>query len=192
MTLCAMNRHGSQPSRSLLVESILAGLVQSGQYLSGYEGYDRLFRAIGELPHQSCAIHQSGTTAYDRAIADRQPTANSIDDVLCRQLERLSESEQQLIYWLALEREPVTGVELRSNLVLHTRASGEIINALQSLSRRCIIVNRERNWSISPVMIAYIIGTLAGNILNLIIELEPNSRSRFGISSGENVSKLYT
>ena len=38
------------------VESILAGQVQSGQYLIGYEGYDRLFRAMGELPHQSCAI----------------------------------------------------------------------------------------------------------------------------------------
>ena len=38
------------------VESILQGGSQSGQYLPGYEGYDRLFRAMGELPHQSCAI----------------------------------------------------------------------------------------------------------------------------------------
>ena len=98
---------------------------------------------------------------------------------------------------------------------------GWIVDALQSLSRRCIIVNRERTWSILPVTIAYVIGRsidlswnlphvtssmrplricnsifptstpaeilsqwqtlepilcgyLAGNILNLRIELEPN------------------
>ena len=34
----------------------------------------------------------------------------NIDDVLCRQFERLSDIEQQLVYWLAIEREPVTGV----------------------------------------------------------------------------------
>ena len=57
----------------------------------------------------------------------------NIDDVLYHQFERRSE----------IEREPVTGVRLCSNLVLHTRASGEIINALQSPSRRCIISGSE-------------------------------------------------
>lgn len=216
------------------VESILAGQVQSGQYLIGYEGYDRLFRAMGELPHQSCAIltsrekpqtiarsqivnpqlvrsmtidgmtsaaghqliqsygcpqlppqmwqevhkHYGGNplalkiaaitaveiTGGGEKVLELYPMIErgqlqfrNIDDVLCRQFERLSDIEQQLVYWLAIEREPVTGVQLRSNLVLHS-ASGEIINALQSLSRRCIIVNRERTWSISPVMITYTIG----------------------------------
>ncbi len=45
-----------------------------------------------------------------RGVNDRY-----IDDVLCRQFERLSQIEQQLVDWLAIEHEPFTGVELRSN-----------------------------------------------------------------------------
>lgn len=216
------------------VESILAGQVPSGQYLVGYEGYDRLFRAISELPHQSCAIltsreqpqtiarsqlvnpqlvrsmtidgitsaaghqliqsygcpqlppqmwqevheHYGGNplalkiaaitaveiTGGGEKVLELYPMMKrgqlqfrNIDDVLCRQFERLSNIEQQLVYWLAIERKPVTGVQLRSNLVLDS-ASGEIINALRSLSRRCIIVNRDRTWSMLAVMITYVIG----------------------------------
>ncbi|WP_373540084.1 NB-ARC domain-containing protein [Chamaesiphon sp.] len=223
-------------SRCLLivdnVESILAGGVQSGQYLPGYEGYDRLFRAMGELPHQSCAIltsrekphtivrsqivnpqlvramtiygitsaaghqliqsygcpqlppqmwqevhnHYGGNplalkiaaitaveiTGGGEKVLELYPMIErgqlqfrNIDDVLDRQFERLSEIEQQLVYWLAIEREPVTGVELRSNSILNPHAPGEIVNALQSLSRRCIITCREQTWSLQPVTIAY-------------------------------------
>ncbi len=223
------------------VESILAGQVQCGQYLADYDGYDRLFRAIGELPHQSCAILTSREKPHTIArleivnpqlvkslnINGMEPTAShefvrshgcpqlpdwmwqevhahydgnplalkiatiaavemtgggekmlelyplmksgkikfqSIDDSLSRQFDRLSEIEQQLVYWLAIEREPITGKELRANLAIHSHAPGEIINALQSLARRCVAVCanssrdrlRQRKWSIQPVMTAYV------------------------------------
>jgi WD40 repeat protein len=229
------------------VESILAGQVQSGQYLLGYGDYDRLFRAIGELPHQSCAIltsreqphtiarsqivnpqlvrsiaiggmmadaahqfvqsygcpqlpaqiwqeiyaHYGGNplalkivtmtaveiTGGGAKILELYPLMKQgklqfrdIDDVLARQFERLSEIEQQLVYWLAIEREPVTGSELRSNLLPDGNISG-IINALQSLARRCIITAREKTWSIQPVTIAY----LTSRSINLFVaELSPD------------------
>ena len=215
------------------VESILEGQVQSGQYLPGYEGYDRLFRALGELPHQSCAIltsrekphsiaraqiinpqlvrsmtidgltiaaghqliqaygcpplptqmwqeihaHYGGNplalkiaaiaaieiTGGGEKVLELYPLMKqgqlqfrTIDDVLYRQFERLSEIEQQLVYWLAIEREPIAGTALRANLVLHTRAPGDILNALQSLARRCITTCEEQSWSIQPVMVTYV------------------------------------
>jgi WD40 repeat protein len=217
------------------VESILAGQVQSGQYRSGYEDYDRLFRALGELPHQSCAIltsrEQPHTIARSQIVNPqlvRSMTVNgiapsaghqliqdygcppipaqmwqkvhahyagnplalkiaaitavemtgggekilelyslmergqlrfqNIDDILDRQFGRLSEIEQQLIYWLAIEREPISSVQLRSNLVLNTTVPGEIISALQSLSRRCITTCQDREWSLQPVTLAYVMG----------------------------------
>ena len=223
------------------VESILSGQVQCGHYLADYDGYDRLFRAIGGLPHQSCAILTSREKPHTiarleivnpqlvkslnvngiepqaahefvqshgcpplpdwmwqeiHAHYDGNPLAlkiatiaaveitgggekmlelyplmkqgklqfQSIDDVLSRQFDRLSEIEQQLVYWLAIEREPITGKELRANLAIHPHAPGEIINALQSLARRCVAVCanssrdrlRQRKWSIQPVMTAYV------------------------------------
>ncbi|MCY7366553.1 MAG: AAA family ATPase [Chamaesiphon sp.] len=239
------------------VESILAGQVQCGQYLANYDGYDRLFRAIGGLPHQSCAILTSRekphtiarleivnpqlvksmniggmapTAAYElvqshgcpqlsewmwqevHAHYDGNPLAlkiatiaavemtgggekmlelyplmkagklqfQSIDDSLTRQFDRLSEIEQQLVYWLAIAREPITSIELRANLVIQPHAPGEIINALQSLARRCITIGsnsardrlHQRKWSIQPVMIAYVTRRL---IDRFVAELAPES-----------------
>jgi NB-ARC domain len=238
------------------VESILSGQVQSGHYLADYDGYDRLFRAIGELPHQSCAILTSREKPHTiarleivnpqlvkslnvngmepkaahefvqshgcphlpdwmwqevHAHYDGNPLAlkiatiaavemtgglaekmlelypmmksgklkfQSIDDSLSRQFDRLSEIEQQLVYWLAIEREPITGKELRANLVIYPHAPGEIINALQSLARRCVAVCanssrdrlRQRKWSIQPVMTAYVTRRL---IDRFVTELAP-------------------
>lgn len=215
------------------VESILTEQVQCGQYLPGYEGYDRFFRALGELPHQSCVLltsrekphtiarsqivnpklvrsitiegiasaaghqliqsfgcpplpeqiwqevhaHYGGNplalkiaaitavelTGGGEKVLELYPLIKegklrfrNIDDVLERQFDRLSDLEQQLVYWLAIEREPVTGAQLRSNLVLNDRAPGDVIDAMQSLSRRCIITCQDRHWSIQPVMMAYV------------------------------------
>jgi hypothetical protein len=229
------------------VESILEGQVQSGQYLPGYEGYDRLFRALGELPHQSCAIltsrekphtiarsqivspqlvrsmtvaglaasaghqliqaygcpqlpeqmwqkvhaHYAGNplalkiatiTAIDMTgggekmlelyslMESGQLQFQNIDDILDRQFERLSEIEQQLVSWLAIEREPVSGAELRSNLLLNQTVPCEIISALQSLSRRCITTCQDGEWSLQPVTIAYVMGR---SIDRFVAELLP-------------------
>ncbi len=216
------------------VESILEGQVQLGQYLNGYQDYDRLFRAIGDLPHQSCLLLTSrerphtivrsavtnphfvrsiviGGLAADFAyelvraygcpqiptqmwqevhahysgnplalkiatIAAVEMTGGSlaeilklyplicqgelpfrnIDDSLQRQFDRLSAIEQQLVYWLAIAREPITSLELRSHLLPNTTLQGEIFNALQSILRRCIVTRQDQNWTIQPVTIAYV------------------------------------
>jgi SpoVK/Ycf46/Vps4 family AAA+-type ATPase len=230
------------------VESILQGQVQGGQYLPGYEGYDRLFRAISELPHQSCTIftgrEKPHTIARSQIIAPQQvrsmtvngmtlaaghqliqaygcpplpapmwqevhahyagnPLAlkiatiaavemtgggekmlelyplmkqgqlqfRNIDDVLQRQFDRLSDLEQQLVYWLAIAREPIAGMKLRSHLLLNTTMPGEIINALQSLSRRCITVCQDGEWSLQPVTIAYV---TRRSIERFVSELSPD------------------
>jgi NB-ARC domain len=238
------------------VESILAGQVQCGQYLPGYEGYDRLLRALGELPHQSCVIltsrekpqtiarlevinpllvrsifvdglksvaahqlvqaygspqipdwmwlevhdHYNGNplalkiatiaavemTGGGEKILELYPLMKQgklqfrhINDSLDRQFDRLSKVEQQLVYWLAIEREPVTGAVLRSNLILPKSGDtndigdpGQVINAFQSLARRCIIAARDQTWSIQPIMTSYLTTKL---IDQLVSELSPTA-----------------
>jgi hypothetical protein len=256
-----------QQERCLLaidnVESVLAGQVQCGQYLPGYGDYDRLFKAIGELPHQSCAMltsrekpqtiarsqivnpqlvrvlningmnlidaeqlvraygcpnlpaqmwqevhaHYTGNplalkiatiaavemTGGGDKMLELYPLMKqgkiqfqNIDDSLGRQFDRLSAIEQQLVYWLAIVRTPITGFKLRAKLILNPHAPGEIINALQSLSRRCIAICQDapgqahaagkqqlpqRQWSIQPVTMAYVTSRL---IDRFVAELSPN------------------
>ncbi len=229
------------------VESILAVRVQAGQYLPGYEDYDRLFKAIGELPHQSClllttreqpytivraqvanpqlvrSLNVSGLTAEPghqliqscgcAALPDRMwqevhqhyggnPLAlkiaaitaveltgggekvfglyplmrdgklpfRGIDDILQRQFERLSGVEQQLVYWLAIEREPITLSQLRANLLPDSQNHSDILNALQSLLRRCIVIRQEHSWTLQPVTIAYV---TQRTIETIVDELSP-------------------
>jgi WD40 repeat protein len=248
------------------VESILEGQVQAGQYLSGYEDYDRLLRAIGELPHQSCVIltsrekpqmlarseiinprlvrsltidgmtapaayqlvqaygcpqlpaqmwqevhaHYSGNplalkiatvTAVEMTgggakmlelyplMKEGKLQFQNIDDSLYRQFERLPDLEQQLVYWLAIEREPITGAELRSNLVLNPTMPVEILNALQSLSRRCITACESQTWSIQPVMTAYV---TKRSIDRFVAELAPPAADLPDLDLADRFAHLNT
>jgi WD40 repeat protein len=96
----------------------------------------------------------------------------TIEDILQRQFNRLSPIEQQLVYWLAIEREPITVAELRANLVLSPSLEPEIFNALQSLLRRCVAVRQDRAWSLEPVMMVYVTGRAIDEI---VAELAPQS-----------------
>jgi WD40 repeat protein len=96
----------------------------------------------------------------------------TIEDILQRQFERLSPAEQQLVYWLAIEREPITGLELRANLIPNPAIDGEILNALQSLLRRCVAVRQAQTWSLEPVMMAYVTSLAIDRI---VTELSPHS-----------------
>ncbi|MBD2356196.1 hypothetical protein H6G41_16445 [Tolypothrix sp. FACHB-123] len=62
----------------------------------------------------------------------------SIYDLINQQFHRLSVLEKELMFWLAINREPVNLVELRADLVLPV-ASMKLLEALDSLSRRSLI-----------------------------------------------------
>ncbi|MEB3178744.1 MAG: NB-ARC domain-containing protein [Nostocaceae cyanobacterium] len=62
----------------------------------------------------------------------------SIYDLLSQQFHRLSVLEKDLMYWLAINREPVNITEMRADLVLPI-PSMKLLEALESLSRRSLI-----------------------------------------------------
>ena len=76
-------------------------------------------------------------------IRDGKVPFRSIDDPLQRQFDRLSPIEQQLVYWLAIAREPITSIELRSQLLPHKAMQGDLFTALQSILRRSIATRQD-------------------------------------------------
>jgi WD40 repeat protein len=78
------------------------------------------------------------------------PFAN-IRDIIDRQIQRLSPSERQILYWLAIEWEPVTLPQLEANLIPGNDIS--LPAALQSLSRRSISLLKVGQWITPPVAI---------------------------------------
>lgn len=88
----------------------------------------------------------------------------SIYDLLSRQFHRLSDLEKDLMYWLAINREPVTLKELRADLVLPV-SSMKILEALESLSRRNLIEKSKNTihsagvstrFTLQPVVMEYV------------------------------------
>jgi WD40 repeat protein len=85
-----------------------------------------------------------------------------IRDLLARQIDRLSDLEQQVMYWLAIDREPITLSELRANFVPQV-SLGNLLEALASLERRCLIdkatpklMEKSRSlFTLQPVVMEY-------------------------------------
>lgn len=67
---------------------------------------------------------------------------DSLSNLLDRQFDRLSPSEEELVYWLAIERNPVTLSRLREDLLLPISLS-DVLKNLDSLDRRAFIEKQE-------------------------------------------------
>ncbi|BAY35845.1 WD-40 repeat-containing protein [Nostoc sp. NIES-2111] len=88
----------------------------------------------------------------------------SIYDLLAQQFHRLSSLEKDLIYWLAINREPVTLTDLRADLVSPV-SSMKLLEALDSLTRRSLIEKKSLpptpvQFTLQPVVMEYVTGQL--------------------------------
>jgi hypothetical protein len=77
-----------------------------------------------------------------------------LKDVLQQQFDRLSELEKQVICLLAKESQPIDRAKLLENDII---PASDLLNALQSLSRRCLIEQQANFYTISPVLRQYAI-----------------------------------
>jgi WD40 repeat protein len=107
--------------------------------------------------------------------------------LISQQCERLTAAERQIVGWLAIQREPISLVELES--VLHPtwnrQSDGEFVGAslltvIQSLRRRSAIEvtsrldNRnQRLWSLQPVVMEYVTTKFVALICTEIEQQQP-------------------
>jgi WD40 repeat protein len=78
-----------------------------------------------------------------------------VRDVLEQQMARLSVLEEEIIYWLAIEREAIGIDRLQEDLV-HAVSKGELQEALRSLRRRQLIETSATGSTLHPVIIEYL------------------------------------
>jgi hypothetical protein len=80
---------------------------------------------------------------------------DDIRDLLQRQFDRLSEIEQEMIAWLAINREPTSLVELSRDVVT-TTSRRRLPHAIQSLLRRSLIEKEGERFFLQPVVLEYV------------------------------------
>lgn len=82
---------------------------------------------------------------------------HTLQHLLSHQFERLTTLEQDMLCWLAIEREPISLAELSANLSNATPRR-EVLSALMSLLRRCLIERGEQQatFTLQPVVMEYV------------------------------------
>lgn len=80
---------------------------------------------------------------------------DDIRNLLDGQFKRLSNLEKEVMYWLAINREPVSFPELQADFVSNV-SSSVILEALASLQRRALIEKSVDGFTQQPVVMEYI------------------------------------
>jgi WD40 repeat protein len=108
-------------------------------------------------------------------VADLQKGAlyfGSINDLLKRHFENLSVIDQQVMYWLAVNRDPVQRSALKDDLISE-RYAKQIYDALLSLDSRSLIERSEKGIFLQPVILEYVSNNLVTKICDEILKNQP-------------------
>ncbi|MBD2434074.1 MULTISPECIES: NB-ARC domain-containing protein [Fischerella] len=96
---------------------------------------------------------------FDGNVAEflRENTAvfGDIRSVLDQQFERLSHIEKDIMFWLAINREPIALWELREDMVSPV-PSQKLLEALESLLRRSLVEKNAATFTLQPVVMEYV------------------------------------
>jgi len=84
-------------------------------------------------------------------LASNPGVFGDIRNLLAQQCDRLSELERSVMVWLAIHREPVAVSVLQEEVGERTN----LLAALQSLVRRCLIEKTTTQFTLQPVVMEY-------------------------------------
>ena len=105
-------------------------------------------------------------------LSQEQAVFGDIRDILDQQFERLSPIEREIMYWLAIAREPVSIAELQDDLILPI-SSLKLLEALESLSRRSLIEKNASRFTQQPVVMEYVTSRLIEKVSAEIVSQQP-------------------
>jgi WD40 repeat protein len=103
-----------------------------------------------------------------------------IRHLLDQQLKRLSDTEKEIIYWLAINREPTSLFGLREDIISPISAIN-LMEGLESLSRRSLIEKNATHFTMQPVVMEYVISGLIEQVCREIHTQELNFFGRYAL-----------
>ncbi len=100
-------------------------------------------------------------------------TFQGIEQLLNQHVERLSLLESQVMYWLAINREPVTIAELQADL-MDQISTAELSKTLESLRLRSLIERTVDGFTQQPVIMEYVTARIIESMTHEIVCLRLN------------------
>jgi WD40 repeat protein len=166
--------------RSLLLEGFKEAEGLQIFHAKGLSGSESEFRQLSDrYSGNPLALKVVATTIQDlfdgniaEFLAQESAVFGDIRDVLDQQFERLSHIEKEIMYWLAILREPASISQLRENFVFEV-ATIKLVEALDSLSKRSLIEKNASRFSQQPVVMEYVTSRLIEKVCNEIVTGKP-------------------
>jgi len=144
--------------QAILQRQGLSGPVNAFEQLVGrYSGHPLALKLIAQT------IHQVFGGDIEAFLREETIIFDDIRDILDQQFARLSPLEQDIMLWLAIEREAVSPQLLKSNLV-KLEAGGLFLEALRSLQRRSFLEQSAAGFTLQNVIMEYTTGRLIDQV----------------------------
>ena len=191
----------SLPIRSMRLTGLCKSAVQNIFSVKGdFAGSSEQWRVLVEhyagnplaLKIVACAIQdffEANIANFLECLQQGTLVFGDVRDLLAHQIDRLSNLEQQVMYWLAINREPVTLSEIRADFVRQVSLA-DLLEALSSLERRCLLdkatptlIEQNRTFfTLQPVVMEYMTDRLIEQVcLELRRFVEAIHGSAFGL-----------
>ncbi len=134
-------------AREILKDKGLTEVDDCEALIHRYQGNPLWLKSVATL------MQELGIGVNELLIDDTILLPEDLKDVLQQQCDRKTELEKQVLSLLAKENQPVKFAKLLQNGQI---SSSDLLNALQSLLRRCWIEKLENFYTLPPVLRQYI------------------------------------
>jgi len=129
--------------------------------LTGSEsGYRDLVKHYGgnalALKVVSATIRDLFAADIDDFLDQETGVFGDIRDLLKQQFDRLTEIEREIVYWLAINREPLSISDVRADMVSMVPKL-KLLEGLESLSRRSLVERDDDCFTLQNVVLEYVI-----------------------------------
>ena len=114
-------------------------------------------------------------------LREGETVFGDVYQLLDQQFHRLSEVEQEVLYWLAIEREAISINQLRADLSRHI-AHNTLVETLHSLRRRSMIeVDTQALFMLQPEIMGYITRRIVKQVVEEIVAEDKHFLSRYAL-----------
>ncbi len=189
------------PVRSLQLKGLKIGEVQSLFADKGCEGIqDEQTQALVEhyggnplaLKIVAAALYEIGGGNVNELLPYLNQTIFRFDDInnlLARHFNRLSAAERQVMYWLAINRDPVAWSQLDTDIVPGT-LDQSLLATFQSLSRRSLIERENQQWFLQPAILEYVTQRLVSGVCAEILGGEWAMLQRYALIKAQSLDYI--
>ena len=194
---------GLEGKKSPVREMKLAGLTSSASQallsdkgLFGSSGFWDVF--VHYYTGNPLALKIASTTVRDlfggdlaAFLREAPVTLHTLNQLLGNQIEQLSALEREILFWLAIERDPVGLDVLRRDFLLDI-PSAEILSALLSLRQRSLIERSDQGavFFLLPVLLEYVTDRLVATVSAQMIKREVDTITKHALIKSQSLDHI--